>query len=146
MNTNENCSENNGLLSPSRLKFPSKFSLGAQPTSLIPKPSLTNPNNGAISLTSAAPAIQDQSQILLSPQFKSRKYTNDSMTSSSLSVSNLLPTNQIQVGLKVNDISSLASYVEPSSIKTKPTSYPIPQPPILLSSKNKRAKWDTKVT
>lgn len=122
------------ILSPTRLKLPSKSintALLAPTSSSIPSRSL--PVHSDI----------DRSQILLSPQFKHLKYKKDSTCTSSFS--NLLPTNQIQIGIKTNNVSSLASFVNPNTIKAKPTTpHVVPQPPALLSSKNKRAKWDTK--
>ncbi|KAM0682499.1 kinesin-like nuclear fusion protein [Mitosporidium daphniae] len=98
------------ILSPTRLKLPSKSintALLAPTSSSIPSRSL--PVHSDI----------DRSQILLSPQFKHLKYKKDSTCTSSFS--NLLPTNQIQIGIKTNDVSSLASFVNPNTIKAKPT-------------------------
>ena len=126
----------NAVFSPTRLKLPSK---PINTTSLIPKPIPMQSSD--LPMYSAL----DQSQILLSPQFKRLKCTDDPMVVPSSSLSNLFPTNQIQVGIKTNDVSSLASFVGPSTIKTRAIQYTLPQLPTLRSAKNKRAKWDTKV-
>lgn len=154
------------ILSPTKLKQPSKMNTSLFTSSLLPrpsrvdKPSIHNDDN-------ASGSICDQEN-LLSPQFKRRKteeqqkpaeqptskkdpafqrikaaHSTSDPRADAASLSDLISTNTVKIGVKKNDISaSSSSMAMRSSLADKKTESTQLS---LLSRKNKRPKWDTKV-